>query len=103
MEAGLDEAGYESRTQSPLVASQSQMPGSSSPYRQSQPSSFAVGRSEMGSTGWQGRISQLATRRPFDFWQWESIGTYAEFLAGLIVLLGVLQLIFGKWGWYIDT
>lgn len=45
----------------------------------------------------------MTTSRPFDFWQWESIGSYAEFLAGLILLLGVLQMVFGRWEWYIDA
>lgn len=41
--------------------------------------------------------------RLFDFWQWEGLGEYIEFLAGLILVLGVLQLIFGRWMWYIDA
>lgn len=39
------------------------------------------------------------SRRPFDFWQWEGMGTYLEFLAGLVVVLGVLQVVLGRWGW----
>jgi len=38
-------------------------------------------------------------RRPFDFWQWEGYGSYLEFLAGLIVVLGLLQVILGRWTW----
>jgi hypothetical protein len=39
--------------------------------------------------------------RPFDFWQWEGYGSYLEFLAGLIVVMGFLQIIFGRWMWYV--
>ncbi|WWC64022.1 uncharacterized protein I303_106628 [Kwoniella dejecticola CBS 10117] len=42
-------------------------------------------------------------RRPFGFWQWDGYGNYLEFLAGLILLLGVLQIILGRWMWYIDA
>jgi len=38
-------------------------------------------------------------RRPFDFWQWEGFGLYLEFLAGLIMILGILQLVLGRWTW----
>ncbi|RXK37855.1 hypothetical protein M231_04853 [Tremella mesenterica] len=37
--------------------------------------------------------------RPFGFWQWEGYGTYLEFLAGMIVVLGLAELIFGRWMW----
>ncbi|CAD6573398.1 MAG: hypothetical protein TREMPRED_000817 [Tremellales sp. Tagirdzhanova-0007] len=48
--------------------------------------------------------SRSGTRnRPFRFWQWEGYGAYLEFLAGLIVVLGVLQVILSRWTWYIDT
>ncbi|WWC73092.1 uncharacterized protein I206_107057 [Kwoniella pini CBS 10737] len=42
-------------------------------------------------------------KRPFEFWQWEGYGNYLEFLAGLILFLGILQIILGKWNWYIDS
>ncbi|ORX39143.1 hypothetical protein BD324DRAFT_618636 [Kockovaella imperatae] len=45
----------------------------------------------------------VGTKRPFDFWQWESLGSYLEFLAALIVVLGIAQIIFGRWMWYIDA
>lgn len=41
-------------------------------------------------------------RRPFDLWQWEGYGSYLEFLAGLIVILGILQLILGRWMWCVS-
>lgn len=37
--------------------------------------------------------------RPFGFWQWEGLGSYLEFLAGLILVLGILQVILGRWDW----
>lgn len=46
---------------------------------------------------------KLGSGRPFDFWQWEGYGTYLEFLAGMIVILGLLQLALGRWMWYIDA
>ncbi|WVW79363.1 hypothetical protein I302_101331 [Kwoniella bestiolae CBS 10118] len=51
-----------------------------------------------GTTSGSGR-----RKRPFDFWQWEGYGSYLEFLAGLILVLGVLQIILGRWMWYIDA
>ena len=45
------------------------------------------------------RRSSRWNKRPFDFWQWEGYGTYLEFLAGLIVLLGIVQIILGRWMW----
>jgi hypothetical protein len=47
--------------------------------------------------------SSAGRSRPWGFWQWAGLGAYLEFLAGLIVVMGVLQLVFGRWGWYIDT
>lgn len=38
-------------------------------------------------------------RRPFNFWQWERLGTYLEFLAGLIVVLAILQPLLGRFSW----
>jgi hypothetical protein len=43
---------------------------------------------------WQDRKT-----RPFGFWQWEGLGSYLEFLAGLILVLGILQVILGRWDW----
>ena len=37
--------------------------------------------------------------RPFGFWQWEGLGSYLEFLAGLILVLGILQIVLGRWDW----
>jgi hypothetical protein len=45
------------------------------------------------------RIKNMLKNRPFDFWQWEGYGNYIEFLAGMIVVLGILQVIFGRWMW----
>jgi len=50
-----------------------------------------------------GPSKALGSKRPFDFWQWEGYGAYLEFLAGLIVVLGLLQMVFGRWMWYIDA
>lgn len=47
----------------------------------------------------ESRKTSNGRRRPFDFWQWEGYGSYLEFLAGFIVVLGVLQVIFGRWMW----
>ncbi|ORY33113.1 PQ loop repeat-domain-containing protein [Naematelia encephala] len=41
--------------------------------------------------------------RPYGLWQWEGYGSYLEFLAGLILFLAVLQVILGRWLWYIDS
>lgn len=42
-----------------------------------------------------------AWRRPFNFWQWDNFGSYLEFLAGLIVVLSVLQFALGRFRWYV--
>ncbi|KGB75054.2 hypothetical protein CNBG_0892 [Cryptococcus deuterogattii R265] len=42
-------------------------------------------------------------KRPFGFWQWAGYGSYLEFLAGLIVVLGIAQVGLGIWPWYIDA
>ncbi|WVQ85022.1 hypothetical protein IAT38_007186 [Cryptococcus sp. DSM 104549] len=56
------------------------------------------------SPGLGGMIKGLRVgQRPFSFWQWEGYGSYLEFLAGLIVVLGVMQVILGRWMWYIDA
>jgi hypothetical protein len=49
--------------------------------------------------GASARLGMLGKERPMDFWQWEGFGSYLEFLAGMIVVLGVLQVIFGRWMW----
>ncbi|CAE7203847.1 unnamed protein product [Rhizoctonia solani] len=41
--------------------------------------------------------------RPYAFWQWPSYGTYIEFLAGLIVVLTIVELIFGRMSWFVDA
>ncbi|KAG8690086.1 hypothetical protein FRC09_012150, partial [Ceratobasidium sp. 395] len=41
--------------------------------------------------------------RPWGFWQWPSYGTYIEFLAGLIVCLTIVELIFGRMEWFVDA
>jgi hypothetical protein len=48
-------------------------------------------------------LAAFFASRPFGFWQWPELGQYLEFLAGLIVTLGILQLILGRWMWYIDA
>ncbi len=55
------------------------------------------GRSTVG--GDDGKWSLKGGQRPFGFWQWEGYGSYLEFLAGLIVVLGVLQVILGRFLW----
>jgi hypothetical protein len=40
-------------------------------------------------------------KRPFSFWQWPRLGSYLEFLAGLIVLLTIAHFILGRFKWYI--
>ncbi|GHJ88413.1 hypothetical protein NliqN6_4815 [Naganishia liquefaciens] len=37
------------------------------------------------------------------FWRWRSLGSYLEFLAGLILVLLVLQFIVGRWAWYYES
>ncbi|WWC91207.1 uncharacterized protein L201_006149 [Kwoniella dendrophila CBS 6074] len=54
-----------------------------------------------GSGGLKGLC--VGGKRPFEFWQWEGYGSYLEFLAALILTLGVLQIILGRWMWYIDA
>ncbi|WOO84975.1 PQ-loop repeat-containing protein 1 [Vanrija pseudolonga] len=44
-----------------------------------------------------------AWRRPFNFWQWDNFGSYLEFLAGLIVVLSVLQFALGRFRWYPES
>lgn len=56
------------------------------------------GEGEIEGGQWQDRKT-----RPFGFWQWEGLGSYLEFLAGLILVLGILQVILGRWDWYIDA
>jgi hypothetical protein len=56
-------------------------------------------RDESNSRGASARLGMLGKERPMDFWQWEGFGSYLEFLAGMIVVLGVLQVIFGRWMW----
>lgn len=36
-------------------------------------------------------------------WRWDRLGSYLEFLAGLIVGLLVLQVVLGRMGWYYET
>lgn len=61
-------------------------------------SSLENGNGGFGSTSGRGSWKN-GTRRPFDFWQWEGVGTYLEVLAGLVVVLGVLQVSLGWWTW----
>lgn len=44
-----------------------------------------------------GEWSEPEKKRPFNFWQWDGLGRYLEFLAGLILVLGILQVIFARW------
>ncbi|WRT69075.1 uncharacterized protein IL334_006058 [Kwoniella shivajii] len=67
------------------------------PPPQRQTSSTPVGRQG----GFKGLF--VGGKRPFEFWQWDGYGSYLEFLAGLIVTLGILQIILGRWMWYIDA
>jgi hypothetical protein len=46
---------------------------------------------------------QPTRTRPFNFWQWRGLGSYLESLAALIVVLSVLQVILGRFMWYIDA
>lgn len=36
-------------------------------------------------------------------WRWDSLGSYLEFLAGLILALLVLQLVLGRQAWYYES
>ncbi|GMK55816.1 hypothetical protein CspeluHIS016_0208720 [Cutaneotrichosporon spelunceum] len=56
-----------------------------------------------GENGEHGERDEVPSRRPFSFWQWPTLGSYLEFLAGLIVFLVVLQLILGRFAWYISA
>ncbi|TYJ56436.1 hypothetical protein B9479_002839 [Cryptococcus floricola] len=68
------------------------------------PSSFAPHQHPLNEGGLKNMWRGLkAGNRPFGFWQWEGFGSYLEFLAGMIVVLGILQVILGRWMWYIDT
>jgi hypothetical protein len=42
-------------------------------------------------------------KRPFNFWQWEAYGSYLEFVAVLIIVLGVLQIVLGRWMWCVSS
>lgn len=44
----------------------------------------------------------LLSKRPFNFWRWTKFGTYIEFLAGLIVVLSILQVVLGRFAWYVQ-
>ncbi|BEI92985.1 uncharacterized protein CcaverHIS019_0506130 [Cutaneotrichosporon cavernicola] len=46
---------------------------------------------------------EIKPSRPFNFWQWPRLGSYLEFLAGLIVLLTITHVILGRFKWYIGT
>ncbi|BEJ08527.1 hypothetical protein CcaverHIS641_0506210 [Cutaneotrichosporon cavernicola] len=39
---------------------------------------------------------EIKPSRPFNFWQWPRLGSYLEFLAGLIVLLTITHVILGR-------
>nr|ODN89804.1 hypothetical protein L204_06075 [Cryptococcus depauperatus CBS 7855] len=55
-------------------------------------------------SGTKGLIQRFKEgRRPWDFWMWEGYGAYLEFLAGMIIVLGVAQISFGRWSWYVDA
>jgi hypothetical protein len=54
-----------------------------------------AGEGEIGGDQWKEREKT----RPFGFWQWEGLGSYLEFLAGLILVLGILQIVLGRWDW----
>jgi len=43
------------------------------------------------------------SKRPFSFWQWTSFSRYIEFLVALTLCLAILELIFGRKQWFIDT
>ena len=70
------------------------------PYDVPVPASLGRGKGEGRIRRW---LNNGDNKRPFGFWQWDGLGTYIEFLAGLIVVLGVSQVILGRWGWYINA
>lgn len=45
----------------------------------------------------------LAPKGIRSFWRWRSLGSYLEFLAAMILVLLVLQLIVGRWAWYYES
>jgi len=47
--------------------------------------------------------SSIFARRPWNFWAWTDLGTYLDFLAGMIVVMGLTQLIMGRFSWYIEA
>ena len=55
------------------------------------------GDGEIHGAQWEAQPGDNGKRRPFNFWAWEEFGTYLEFLAGLILVLGILQVILGRW------
>jgi len=79
---------------SPLVPATEPLPDSETGPQDDEPEHEA----EIHGGPWK-----VGSKRPFGFWQWEGYGSYLEFLAGLIVVLGVLQILLGRWMWYIDT
>jgi hypothetical protein len=65
-------------------------------------SGFAERNPEPAFAGLQpskGRWSEIMKKRPFNFWRWEGAGAYLEFLAGYIIVLGMLQVVLGRWKW----
>lgn len=36
------------------------------------------------------------------FWQWERLGSYLEFLAGLIVILTISHFVLGRFKWCVQ-
>lgn len=43
----------------------------------------------------QSFASRMFKERPFNFWQWERLGTYLEFLAGFIVFMVIVHFALG--------
>lgn len=105
-------AAYEARTHQGY-RDHSRTESASDPPTARQEGQGFLGRSEPGgrTARWKNNLGGLGALRPgrweggrpWQFWQWEGYGTYLEFLAGLILVLGFLQMIFGRWMWYIDV
>lgn len=47
----------------------------------------------------QNQATEPTTKRPFNFWQWEELRSYIQFLGALIAVMSVLQIALGRFAW----
>lgn len=78
----------------PLSSNPEDPPRQSQDYLDRPTQGEGEGDGEIHGAQW---VQPEGKKRPFNFWAWDGFGTYLEFLAGLIVVLGILQVILGRW------